>query len=309
MNNDEYYVIFYDNIQLTNDDQNRYKMLRIVSNVVDFERETKIAFDDRVSHNMKIFINKIKKNVTVFASHKKVFTSMKKKSNRFFKKRRLNRFQQKSTTIFSKIEKFFETSKIVMNDALFSDNDIDFSRFRKRRNIAIKVSKRYELSQLKNDESIVVSSKFIFKFKKRFKTIFIINDENSDVRTFIKKFKFVIKQQIENFLIESQLFVIKNLIKFQKFLFKRSTFYDSSFFFNSCRFSSFYVDVFYVKIISILTIFYVESKESNYSIDDENQSTEKKISKATEIFSKFNTIFRSIHYRFKNNDEHFKLYH
>ena len=61
MNNDEYYVIFYDNIQLTNDDQNRYKMSRIVSNAIDFERETKIAFDDRVSHNMKIFINKIKK--------------------------------------------------------------------------------------------------------------------------------------------------------------------------------------------------------------------------------------------------------
>ena len=61
MNNDKYYVIFYDNIQLTNDDQNQYKMSRIVSNVVDFERETKIVFDDRVSHNIKIFINKMKK--------------------------------------------------------------------------------------------------------------------------------------------------------------------------------------------------------------------------------------------------------
>ena len=84
MNNDEYYVIFYGNIQLTDDDQDRYKISRIVSNAVDFERETKIVFDDRVSHNMKIFINKIKKNVTVFASRKEIFTSMKKKIKSFF---------------------------------------------------------------------------------------------------------------------------------------------------------------------------------------------------------------------------------
>ena len=92
------------------------------------------------------------------------------------------------------------------------------------------MSKRYKFSQLKNDKSIVVSLKFIFEFKKRFKAIFIINDENNDVRTFIKKFKFVIKQQIKFFLIESQLFIIKNLIKFQKILFKRSIFDNSNFF-------------------------------------------------------------------------------
>ena len=71
--------------------------------------------------------------------------------------------------------------KIVINDALFNNNNINFSRFRKRRNIVIKMLKPYEFSQLKNDESIVVSSKFIFEFKKRFKTIFIINKENNDV--------------------------------------------------------------------------------------------------------------------------------
>ena len=205
-------------------------MSRIVLNVVDFERETKIVFDDRVSHNIKNFINKIKKKRNCFYVAQKSFYINKKKLNRFFKKRRLNRFQQKSTTIFSKIEKFFETLKIVMNDALFNNNDINFSRFRKRRNIVIKMSKRYEFSRSKNNKSIVVSSKFIFKFKKRFETIFIINDENNDVQTFIKKFKFVIKQQIANFLIESQLFVTKNLIKFQKFLFKRSIFDDLKFF-------------------------------------------------------------------------------
>ena len=68
-------------------------MSRIILKIVDFERETKIVFDDRVLHNMKIFINKMKKSVIVFASRKKIFTSMKKKSNRFFKKkRRSNRF-------------------------------------------------------------------------------------------------------------------------------------------------------------------------------------------------------------------------
>ena len=60
MNNKKYYVVFYDNIQFVNNDQNRYKMSHIVSKIVDFERETKIAFDDRVLHNMKVFINKKK---------------------------------------------------------------------------------------------------------------------------------------------------------------------------------------------------------------------------------------------------------
>ena len=107
MNNEKYYVVFYDNIQLINDDQNKYKMSRIVSKVVDFERETKISFDDRVSHNMKIFINK--KNVIVFASRKKVFNSMKKKSNRFFKKKKTS-FKSFSTKIdnnFFKSRNFF----------------------------------------------------------------------------------------------------------------------------------------------------------------------------------------------------------
>ena len=81
-------MIFYDNIQLADNDQNRYKMSRIVSNAVDFERETKIVFDDRVLHNMKIFINK-KKDVTISTSRKKIFISTKKESNRFFKKKTL----------------------------------------------------------------------------------------------------------------------------------------------------------------------------------------------------------------------------
>ena len=36
-------------------------MSRIISKIINFERETKIVFDDYVLHNMKIFINKIKK--------------------------------------------------------------------------------------------------------------------------------------------------------------------------------------------------------------------------------------------------------
>ena len=61
-------------------------MSRIVLNVIDFERETKIVFDDYVSHNIKIFINKMKKkNVIVFASRKKVFISIKKNQIAFSK--------------------------------------------------------------------------------------------------------------------------------------------------------------------------------------------------------------------------------
>ena len=70
------------------------------------------------------------------------------------------------------------------------------------------MSKRYEFSQSKNDESIVVLSKLIFKFKKRFETVFIINDKNNDVQTFVQKLKFAIKQQIESFSTMSQFFVI-----------------------------------------------------------------------------------------------------
>ena len=113
MNNNEYYVIFYDNIQLTNDDQNRYKMLRIVSNVVDFERETKSVFDDRVSHNMKIFINKIKKNVTVFASHKKVFTSIKKNQIVFSKNVAQIAFNKNRQQCFQKSKNFSKRRKLL----------------------------------------------------------------------------------------------------------------------------------------------------------------------------------------------------
>ena len=123
-------------------------------------------------------------------------------------------------------------SKIVMNDALFSDNDIDFLRFQKRRNIVIKMSKHYEFSQSKNDELIVISLKLIFEFKKRIQITHIcINDEN-DIQTLIKKFKFAIKFQMIEFSIISQIFVIKKRKFFQKFSYKRSIFDDLIFFFR-----------------------------------------------------------------------------
>ena len=85
--------------------------------------------------------------------------------------------------------------------------------------------------QSNNKKQIVFFSTLFAKSKKRF-VIFINDDdddENNEIRTFIKIFKFVIKQKIENFLIESQSFIIKNSIKFQKFSFKRS-FFDNSIF-------------------------------------------------------------------------------
>ena len=105
-----------------------------------------------------------------------------------------------------------------MSDVLFNNNDIDFSRFQKRRNIVIKISKQYEFSQFENDESIVISLKLIFKFKKRIQITYIFIDDENDIQTSIKKFKFAIKFQTTKFSIMSQLFVIKKRNFFQFFL-------------------------------------------------------------------------------------------
>ena len=76
--------------------------------------------------------------------------------------------------------------------------------------------KHYEFSQLKNDELIVISSKSIFEFKKRIQiTHIFINDEN-DIQTSIKEFKFAIKFQTTKFSTMLQLFVIKKRIFFKK---------------------------------------------------------------------------------------------
>ena len=136
-----------------------------------------------------------------------------------------------------------------MNDSLFNDNNIDFSRFRKRRNIVIKILKHYEFSQSKNDELIIILSKSIFKFKKRIQITYIFINNESDIQTSIKNFKFAIKFQTTKFSTMLQFFVIKKRNFFQKLSYKRSIFDDLSFFFNSCDILNFYVDVFYVKII------------------------------------------------------------
>ena len=61
--------------------------------------------------------------------------SIKKKSKRFFKKRRFDRFQQKQT-IFD-LNEFFENAKIIMNDVLFIKQNFDFLRILSRRKISI----------------------------------------------------------------------------------------------------------------------------------------------------------------------------
>ena len=113
-----------------------------------------------------------------------------------------------------------------MSDVLFIEQNLDFSRISSRRKISIQIFKtRYDLLQSNNEKQIVFSSTSFAKSKKRF-VIFINDDdddENNEVRTFIKIFKFVIKQKIENFLIESQPFVTKNRIIFQKFVIKQKT--------------------------------------------------------------------------------------
>ena len=129
-------MIFYNNVQLIENDQNKYKIFRFISKIAIFEREIKMISNVRVSHNLKFFNNKKKKNVAIFFSRKNIATSIKKNSKRFFKKkRRFDRFQQKQT-IFDSNE-FFKNSKIVINDVLFIEQNLDFSRILSRRKISI----------------------------------------------------------------------------------------------------------------------------------------------------------------------------
>ena len=96
VNDEKYYVIFYDNVQLTENDQDKYKIFRFISKVAVFEREIKIISNVRVLHDLKLFNNKKKKDVAIFFSRKNIVTSIKKNSKRSFKKkRRFDRFQQK----------------------------------------------------------------------------------------------------------------------------------------------------------------------------------------------------------------------
>ena len=135
VNGEEYYVIFYGNVQLAEDDQDKYKIFRIISEVAAFEREIKMTSGARVSHDLKFFNSKKKKGVAIFFSRKDIATSTKKNSERFFKKRRSDRFQQKQAVFDS--DEFFENAKIVMSGALFTKQDFDFSRISSRRKISV----------------------------------------------------------------------------------------------------------------------------------------------------------------------------
>ena len=257
VNDEKYYVVLYDNVQLAENDQDKYKILRIISKTAAFEREIKMTSNARVSHDLKLSNNKKKKNVAIFSSRKNIATSTKKNSKRFFKKRRSDRFQQKQVVFDS--NEFFENAKIVMSDALFTEQDSDSLRISSRRKISVQVFKtRYDLPQSNDEKQTVLFSTSFAKSKKRSVTFISDDDddENSEVRASIKIFKFaikqktenfliesqssatkgrtifqkfVIKQKIENFSIESQLFVTKDRTLFQKFSFKRSTFDNSIF--------------------------------------------------------------------------------
>ena len=86
INDEKYYVIFYDNVQLIENDQNKYKIFRFILKVAIFEREIKIISNVFVLHNLKFFNNKKKKNVAIFFSRKNIVTSIKKNQNAFLKK-------------------------------------------------------------------------------------------------------------------------------------------------------------------------------------------------------------------------------
>ena len=84
-------MIFYNNVQLIENDQNKYKIFCIISKIAIFEREIKIILNVRVLHNLKLFNNK--KKTLRFFLRKNIATSIKKNSKRFLKKkRRFDRF-------------------------------------------------------------------------------------------------------------------------------------------------------------------------------------------------------------------------
>ena len=128
-------MIFYNNVQLIENDQNKYKIFRIILKATTFERKIKMILNVRVLHNLKFFNNKKKKNVAIFFSRKNNVTSIKKNSKRFFKKRRFDCFQQKQSTFDS--NEFFENTKIIINDALLIEQNFDFLRISSRRKISI----------------------------------------------------------------------------------------------------------------------------------------------------------------------------
>ena len=84
-------MICYNNVQLIENDQNKYKIFRIILKTTTFERKIKMILNVRVLHNLKLFNNK-KKKTSRFFSRKNIATSIKKNSKRFFKKRRFNHF-------------------------------------------------------------------------------------------------------------------------------------------------------------------------------------------------------------------------
>ena len=67
INNEKYYVIFYDNVQLIENDQNKYKIFRFILKIAIFEREIKMISNVRVLHNLKFFNNKKKRRYFFFA--------------------------------------------------------------------------------------------------------------------------------------------------------------------------------------------------------------------------------------------------
>ena len=58
-------MIFYNNVQLIKNDQNKYKIFRFISKIAIFERKIKIISNVRVLHNLKFF-NKKKKTSRFF---------------------------------------------------------------------------------------------------------------------------------------------------------------------------------------------------------------------------------------------------
>ena len=225
VNGEEYYMILYDNVQLTENDQDKYKIFRLILEAAASEREIKMISNARVSHDLKLFNNKKKKGVAIFFSRKNIATSTKKGSGRSSKKkRRFGRFQQKQAIFDS--DESSEDSEIVMSGALLTEQDLDFSRISSRRKVSIQVPKtRYGLFQSDDEEQTVLSSAPFAGSKKRSVTFTSDDDddEDSEVRAPTKTFKSAIKQKIEGSPPGSQPSATKGRAIFQKSATKQKT--------------------------------------------------------------------------------------
>ena len=221
---EEYYVVLYGNVQLAGDDQDKYKVPRIISEAAASGRGTKMTPGARVPHGLEPSSSKKKKGVAIPSPRKDIATPAKKGPGRPPKKRRSGRLQQKQAA--SDPDESPEDAEIVMSGALLTGQDPDSPRIPPRRKVSVQVPKtRYGLPQSDDEEQTVLSPAPSAGSKKRPVTFTSDDDddEDSEVRAPTKTFKSAIKQKTEGSLAGSQPSATKGRTIFQKSATKQKT--------------------------------------------------------------------------------------